>query len=105
MSHPVQTHAPGGCIGSEKILPSCSVIVCTRNRKDQLERCLQGIRMLCYPNVEVIVVDNASDNEDARAIADAWGGRYIQEPVIGLSRSRNAGVRYSSAEFVAFIDD
>src|SRR5262245_39368182 len=99
------THVGSHCIGSGKMLPSCSVIVCTRNRAEHLKQCLQGIRNLCYPNVDVIVVDNASDNDEARPIADAWSGRYIREPVIGLSRSRNRGARYSEAEIVAFIDD
>jgi cellulose synthase/poly-beta-1,6-N-acetylglucosamine synthase-like glycosyltransferase len=99
------THVISQCIGSGKTLPSCSVIVCTRNRAEQLNQCLQGIRGLCYPNVDVIVVDNASDDDVAKPIADAWSARYIREPVIGLSRSRNRGARYSEAEIVAFIDD
>jgi cellulose synthase/poly-beta-1,6-N-acetylglucosamine synthase-like glycosyltransferase len=99
------THVSSQCIGSGKTLPSCSVIVCTRNRAEHLNQCLKGIRGLCYPNVDVIVVDNASDNDEARPIADAWSARYIREPVIGLSRSRNRGARSSDAEIVAFIDD
>src|SRR5262249_58778631 len=88
-------HIISPCIGSGKKLPSCSVIVCTRNRAEHLKQCLQGIRGLCYPNVDVIVVDNASDNDEARPIAEAWSAQYIREPVIGLSRSRNRGARYS----------
>jgi cellulose synthase/poly-beta-1,6-N-acetylglucosamine synthase-like glycosyltransferase len=99
------THVISQCIGSGKTLPSCSVIVCTRNRAEQLNQCLQGIRGLCYPNVDVIVVDNAGDDDAAKPIADAWRARYIREPVIGLSRSRNRGARYSEAEIVAFTDD
>src|SRR5262245_60252242 len=102
---PTPTHFISQCIGSGKTLPSCSVIVCTRNRPEQLKQCLQGIRQLCYPDVDVIVVDNASDDDAAKPIADARGARYIHEPVIGLSRSRNRGARYSEAEIVAFIDD
>src|SRR5215475_13788837 len=99
------THVISQCIGSGKTLPSCSVIVCTRNRAEHLKQCLQAIRSLCYPNVDVIVVDNASDSDEAKSIADAWSARYIREPVIGLSRSRNRGARYSESEIVAFIDD
>src|SRR5215468_7146756 len=99
------THVISQCIGSGKTLPSCSVIVCTRNRAEQLNQCLHGIRGLCYPNVDVIVVDNASDDDAAKPIADAWSARYICEQTIGLSRGRNRGARYSEAEIVAFIDD
>src|SRR5262245_15549169 len=99
------THVISQCIGSGKTLPSCSVIVCTRNRAEQLNQCLQGIRGLCYPKVDVIVVDNAGDDDAAKPIADAWSARYIREPVVGLSRSRNRGTKCSEAEIVAFIDD
>ena len=70
-----------------------------------MNQCLQGIRGLCYPNVDVIVVDNASNDNAAKSIADVWSARYITEPTIGLSRSRNRGARHSEAEIVAFIDD
>jgi cellulose synthase/poly-beta-1,6-N-acetylglucosamine synthase-like glycosyltransferase len=103
--HHIPRHVSSQYIGSGKTRVSCSVIVCTRNRAEHLNQCLQGIRGLCYPNVDIIVVDNASDNDDARAVADAWNARYIREPVIGLSRSRNRGARHSDAEIVAFIDD
>jgi cellulose synthase/poly-beta-1,6-N-acetylglucosamine synthase-like glycosyltransferase len=103
--HHIPRHVSSQCIGSGKTPPSCSVIVCTRNRAQNLNQCLQGIRGLCYPHVDVIVVDNASDNDEARAIADASNARYIREPVIGLSRSRNRGARHSEAEIIAFIDD
>jgi cellulose synthase/poly-beta-1,6-N-acetylglucosamine synthase-like glycosyltransferase len=104
-THHIPRHIRSQCIGSGKTLLSCSVIVCTRNRPEHLKQCLEGIRRLCYPNIDVIVVDNASDNDETRSIADAWNARYIREPVIGLSRSRNRGARHSEAEIVAFIDD
>ena len=104
-THHIPRHVSSQCIGSGKSVLSCSVIVCTRNRPEHLKQCLEGIRRLCYPNIDVIIVDNASDNDETRSIADAWNARYIREPVIGLSRSRNRGARHSEAEIVAFIDD
>lgn len=43
-------------------LPPITVIVPTRNRMDLLETCLTGVAATHYPDVEVIVVDNDSDD-------------------------------------------
>lgn len=51
-------------------LPSISVIVPTRNRVDLLANCLAGVAEVEYPDVEVIVVDNDSDDADALAFLE-----------------------------------
>lgn len=43
-------------------LPPVTVIVPTRNRLDLLQTCLQGLAATDYPDIEVIVVDNDSDD-------------------------------------------
>ena len=43
-------------------LPPVSVIIPTRNRHDLLETCLRGLARTEYPEFEVIVVDNDSDD-------------------------------------------
>lgn len=43
-------------------LPPVSIIVPTRNRLDLLRTCLEGVASTNYPEVEVIVVDNDSDD-------------------------------------------
>lgn len=43
-------------------LPSISVIIPTRNRLDLLQNCLDGLQTTRYPDFEVIVVDNDSDD-------------------------------------------
>lgn len=52
-------------------LPAVSVIVPTRNRADLLRTCLDGVFASQYPDVEVIVVDNDSDDPETLA--------YLQE--------------------------
>jgi glycosyltransferase involved in cell wall biosynthesis len=80
------------------------VIVCTRNRAATLRRCLEHISKLEYPNFTVLVVDNGSKDLTAQIAQDA-GADYLLVQQPGLSRARNAGVRHSSTEIVAFIDD
>ena len=48
-------------------LPPLSVIVPTRNRVDLLRTCLAGVAAADYPDVEVIVIDNDSDDPDTLA--------------------------------------
>lgn len=48
-------------------LPPLSVIVPTRNRVDLLRTCLDGVAAAQYPQVDVIVVDNDSDDPETLA--------------------------------------
>ena len=43
-------------------LPPISIIIPTRNRLDLLRTCLEGVAATAYPDIEVIVVDNDSDD-------------------------------------------
>ena len=43
-------------------MPPVTIIVPTRNRVDLLQTCLSGIAATDYPDIEVIVVDNDSDD-------------------------------------------
>jgi GT2 family glycosyltransferase len=52
-------------------LPPLSVIVPTRNRVDLLRTCLNGVAAADYPQVEVIVVDNDSDDPETLAFLAA----------------------------------
>ena len=52
-------------------LPPLSVIVPTRNRVDLLRTCLDGVAAAHYPQVEVIVVDNDSDDPETLAYLTA----------------------------------
>jgi cellulose synthase/poly-beta-1,6-N-acetylglucosamine synthase-like glycosyltransferase len=85
--------------------PFCSVVVCTRERVLELERCLVGLRQLDYPRYEVIVVDNTRGDENVRQLAESAGARWVVEPTVGLSRARNTGARRARGELVAFTDD
>ena len=92
--------------------PSCSIIVCTYNRAESLRATLEHLICQQYvaDDLEILVVDNNS-NDHTRDVVEsisAGGGipvRYLFEPVQGLSKARNTGVRASEADVVIFIDD
>ena len=85
--------------------PSCSVVICTRDRPEWLNRCLDSVSRLTYPKFDVLVVDNAPKDVQSCEIAIRWGVRYVVESEPGLSRARNRGVRACTAELIAFLDD
>ncbi|MGV9264734.1 glycosyltransferase family 2 protein [Kitasatospora sp. NPDC003701] len=85
-----------------------SVVVCTRNRTEQLRSCLDSLLRTGYPQVEVLVVDNAPQSDATeRLVATRYRDRvrYLREPVPGLSRARNRGLSAVHGEVVAFADD
>jgi glycosyltransferase involved in cell wall biosynthesis len=83
----------------------CTVIICTRNRPEHLHRCLAALRQQRYARLELLVVDNAPDDDRSREVALRWGARYMVSPVLGLSRARNHGMAHGESPLVAYIDD
>jgi len=84
---------------------TCTVVVCTRNRPEALDRCLAALARQTHPDFDVLVVDNAPADDRAVAAARRQGARYLVEPAAGLSRARNTGARACASDVVAFIDD
>ncbi|EJJ26462.1 glycosyltransferase family 2 protein [Rhizobium sp. CF142] len=82
-----------------------SLLICTKDRPDELARCLASIPRQSLPPVEVIVVDNASAGDGTRRVVEAAGAIYVRENRVGLDYARNAAVRAAKTEFLAFTDD
>jgi GT2 family glycosyltransferase len=86
--------------------PDISVVICTRDRPDDLARCLQSLQQLRPRPLEILVVDNAPEGSATRdVVARVSDVRYVAEPRPGLSRARNAGVHAARGGIVAFTDD
>lgn len=84
---------------------STSLVICTRDRPEELARCLASLSAQTRRPDEVIVVDNASRDGRTRAAARAAGVTYVREDRPGLDIARNTGVRAARGEIVAFTDD
>lgn len=87
-----------------------TVVVCTRNRAEQLAGCLERLRALTYPQLEIVVVDNAPvDDSTRQAVAAVAAGdprfRYVAEPRPGLSCARNRGLAEARGTLLAYTDD
>jgi len=82
-----------------------SLVICTRDRPDELIRCLASLEKQTRTPDEVIVVDNASRDGRTRTAAEAAGVIYVREDRPGLDIARNAGVRAARGDIIAFTDD
>lgn len=88
-----------------------SIVVPSHDRPDLLDRLLGSIRRQTFRDYEVIVVDDASSDEEGyRQVIERHSVeiclRYIRNPENrGAQHSRNRGVTESTGELVAFVDD
>lgn len=89
-----------------------SIVVCTRNRADDLEKtCVELLAMIAQsPPCELLVVDNGSNDRTPVLLTELAAQnpdrlRWIREPRPGLSTARNTGVEQTQGEIVIFIDD
>jgi hypothetical protein len=87
-----------------------SVIICSHNpRDDFLTRVLDALRSqtLSRAQWELLLVDNASDDELRRKWDVSWHvhGRHIREDQLGLLWARQRGVRESQGQVLIFVDD
>jgi glycosyltransferase involved in cell wall biosynthesis len=87
-------------------LPPATIAVCTRNRPDDLRRCLDGIAALPDDGQEVIVVDNNSpDSATLDVVAAFPRARYVSQKTGGLDAARNRAIHEARHDIVAFTDD
>ncbi|ARC55648.1 Putative mycofactocin biosynthesis glycosyltransferase MftF [Frondihabitans sp. 762G35] len=90
-------------------LPTVTVIICTRDRPEQLRGALTSVLALDYPAFDVVVVDNAgATDETAELVRTEFADprvRLVREPLAGLSRARNTGLLAAAGEIVAYTDD
>jgi len=84
--------------------PKVSVIVCSYNGGKTLDRCLESLKLLDYPDYEVILVDDGSkDNTPEIAAKHPWIVTIRQENK-GLSFARNVGGYAATGEVIAYTD-
>ncbi|MDP9417452.1 MAG: glycosyltransferase [Actinomycetota bacterium] len=86
-----------------------TVTVCTRNRPEDLERCLDSIEAATsrFPgHTEILVVDNAPPDGRTREVVERRPAvRYATEPVAGLDVARNRALAEAGGDWIAFVDD
>ncbi len=111
---------PDACVeeqdGSNRVhwsassLPSVSIIIPTRDRVDLLRPCLESLYKTHYESLEIIIVDNDSQEEDAVAFltetAKRPNTRVISYPgLFNYAAINNFAVREATGEYVCFLNN
>jgi len=92
--------------------PLISVIIPTRNRAEMLFRALNSVVTQTYPNIEIIVIDDAS-TDNTKDLIQHFATNYKinnliyhrQETQQGAPMARNKGIALSTGNYIAFLDD
>ena len=92
--------------------PLVSVIVVNWNRRDLLRSCLASLAAQQGAPFEVIVVDNGSDDDSARMVADEFssrdGSRYrliTNQENRGFCAANNQGIQAARGRFIALLNN
>ncbi len=85
-----------------------SVVVPVYNIRDCLQRCVESIRNQTYSNLEILLVDDGS-NDGTEKLADELAEtderiRVFHKPNGGSSSARNLGIREARGRYIGFVD-
>ena len=87
------------------------MVICTRNRRRALKRCVDSIVNQSYQPQEIIIVDDASGRKTKEAINKIVKNcriptkLIVSEKRMGPAASRNRGIRATKCDVIAFLDD
>ena len=90
-----------------KKVPLVSIIIPNRNYRQWLELCLKSCMRQTYQEVEIIVVDDASEDDSCKFIQKHFRDRVKLIKMgqnKGPAAARNLGMRYANGEFIQFLD-
>ena len=84
-----------------------SIIIPTRNRRDLLRQALRSAKAQTWPDVELVVVDEASGDGTGDMVAAEFPDvRIVRHDVPrGPGGARNSGLASSDSDWVLFLDD
>ena len=80
-----------------------SVIINAFNEEKYIESTLKGVRNQTYNNIELIVVDNGSEDKTAE-IAKRYDAKVERLVDKGISKAKNYGAFKSKGDLLAFLD-
>lgn len=85
--------------------PLISVVIPAHNAEISLKRCIQSVLNQEYPRMDVIVVDDGSQ-DGTLDLARSFGDRVraTSQENQGQGAARNHGVRLATGELIAFLD-
>jgi glycosyltransferase involved in cell wall biosynthesis len=102
----------GGCDATLSATPLVSVVAIFLNGERFLDEAIRSVIAQTYPHWELLLVDDGSSDGSsaiARGYAERESGRvrYLEHPGhrnLGMSASRNLGLREARGEYLALLD-
>lgn len=88
-------------------IPFFSIVIPVYNREREIVRALQSCLSQSFANLEVIVVDDASQDHTGEAVERLGDPRVLllrHEKNRGVCPARNTGISHSCGEWVLFLD-
>jgi glycosyltransferase involved in cell wall biosynthesis len=88
--------------------PVVSVVIPTRNRSGMLETAVRSALDQTFRDLEVVVFDDASEDETPRIMAGFEDSRvryFRWDSCRGGAAARNAAIRKARGSYIAFLDD
>ncbi len=88
-----------------------SVVITTHGRSDRIENAIKSVMKQTYKNIEIIVVDDNSDDLEERKRTEKIAKQYKEVRLVenktnlGGAESRNAGITKSRGSLISFLDD
>lgn len=89
-------------------MPKVSVVIPTHNRPDLLERAILSVLKQTFQDFEIIVVSDGQNGQNKSIIEKFQDPRiqYFEHAFNkGAPAARNTGIKNSTGEFIAFLDD
>ena len=95
-------------MSKEEKWPLVSAIIATHNRLGMLKKALESVLSQTYREIEIIIVDDQSDDGTEEYCKSLPGVKYIRISRAqhkNGSRTRNIGLKSAKGKYVAFLDD
>ena len=86
--------------------PLVSCVVLNWNGSSFVKECIDSLKQLDYPNIEIIVVDNASTDNSLEILGAIENITIIRNPVnVGYAAGNNTGFRAAKGAYIATINN
>jgi glycosyltransferase involved in cell wall biosynthesis len=84
---------------------SATIVICTRNRHDDLRAAVLSIKKQDWPRFDILIVDNGDDPR-IEGLSKSLGVRYVRAPdKPNLPYARNVGLHNASGDIIVYCDD
>jgi len=87
--------------------PSVSIVMTVRNVEKYIANCIMSILDQTFNNFEIVIIDDMS-NDNTKNIIEKFDDKRIKYfkniKWLGISKSRNRGLKYATGDYIFFTD-